>query len=52
MESITAQKVECECGWCGDVIDCLCDADVPALGVRDEGRLRCPACTDVIEVIK
>lgn len=47
---ITEVLMQCPgCGWIGQVIECDCDADLP--GVEDDGRLRCPECSSVVNQI-
>ena len=47
---ITEVLMECpECPWIGQVIDCDCDADYR--GIEDEGRLRGPKCSSVVNQI-
>jgi hypothetical protein len=46
---ITEQLVICKCGWQGMVIDCDCDADI--CPDDDDGRLRCPKCSEVVKEV-
>ena len=48
---ITQISVNCKgCGWSGRIIECDCDADFPKEHI-DDGRLRCPKCSEVVQEV-